>query len=108
MQQPPSRQSDNPSTIEINDPTTENVLQNEAVKTTYALTLTLFAQNHTDIDMCRNLFQPFSCAIHTLRFYSSLHFFRALTSITFSFLFSGQFHIYKEHEVKLTEMQHSK
>ena len=27
MPQPPSRQSDNPSTLEINDPTTENILQ---------------------------------------------------------------------------------
>ena len=29
MQQPPSRQSDNPSTIEINDPTTQIFPQNE-------------------------------------------------------------------------------
>ena len=29
MQQPPSRQSDNPSTLEINDPTTEIIPQDE-------------------------------------------------------------------------------
>ena len=30
MEQPPSRQSNNPKTIEINDPTTENIPQNES------------------------------------------------------------------------------
>ena len=63
MQQPPSRQSDNPSTLEVNDPTAEITLQNKpgrsiGANTTYALILTLFSQGYTDIEVCKILFQP--------------------------------------------------
>ena len=58
MPQPPSKQSDNPSTPEINDPTTENIPQNEPIlvilqtaNTTYALILTPITQKYTDINV---------------------------------------------------------
>ena len=60
MPQPPSRQSDNPSMLEINDPTTESVPQTnlvtlEAANTTYALILILTTQKYTDIDVWKIL-----------------------------------------------------
>ena len=57
MQQPPSRQSDNSSTIEINVPSTvnlprkKNVVILEAANTPCALNLILTTQRYTDIDL---------------------------------------------------------
>ena len=58
MQQSPSRYNDTPSTLEINDPTTENIPQNDLVileeaDTTYALIQILTTQIHTEFDVCK-------------------------------------------------------
>ena len=46
-----------------------NLLILEAVNTTYALTLILITQKHTDIDVPKISFQPLSCAVPNLLFY---------------------------------------
>ena len=68
MPQQPLRQSDTPAAPEINDPTTENIPQNEPSHSRggkYNLhpnPNTNYSEC-TDIDVCKNLFKPFSCAI---------------------------------------------
>ena len=79
MQQSQSKQSDNPSTIEINDPTTEISPQNEPShsrggKKIYALILTLIIQNNTDIDVSKILFLLLPCAILILHIHSAFYF----------------------------------
>ena len=100
MQQLPLRQSDNPPTVEIIDPTTEFIPQNEpnqsrGDKKSYALITTLFTQKYTDIDMCKILFQPLSCAIFYLYLYLYLFLYLFRTHIiqSFSFFYFGGIHI---------------
>ena len=63
MPQPPSKQSDNPSTLEIMIllPKTfrkTNLVILEAANTTYALIQILITQKYTDINLCKVLFEP--------------------------------------------------
>ena len=63
MQQSPSRQRDNPSTLEINDLTAEITLQNKPSHSRggniiYVLILTLISQRYTDNNVFKILFQP--------------------------------------------------
>ena len=88
MQQPPLRQNENLSPKQINDPTLQSIRETflvslESVKTTYALTLFQITQKLVDSDVCRILFQPLSCAILTLHFYST-QFFRTHIVLFFS------------------------
>ena len=74
MQQPPSRKSDNPSTLEINNPTTEIFTRDEHSHSgggNYNLRLNPNpnTQKYTDIDVNNFLFQPLSCVILILQFY---------------------------------------
>ena len=63
MQHPPSGQSDPPSTVEINEPTSKEVLNDVSSKSRsgekmYALILMLTTQGFTDIDVYKNFLHP--------------------------------------------------
>ena len=58
----------------------------EDANTTYALIFSLISQRYTDIDVCKILSQPFSCAILTLHFY---HFFASFSHTHHSKFFFG-------------------
>ena len=88
MQHPPLRQSDPPSAIEYNDPTTElfrktNLVTLKAVKTNCALIIILTTHRHTDIDVCKSLFHPFLCVIFIRCFFFRFSIFSAHTSFSF-------------------------
>ena len=78
-----------------------NLVILEAADTIYVPIQILIIQKYTDIDVCKILFQPFSCAIFTLYFFAI---FRTHRSNLFFFREHIHTHI---HQLKLTKMQHS-
>ena len=91
MTQPPLGQSDTQSTLEINDPTTEEFRKRipvilEETNTIYALIPLLITQKYAENDVRKILIQPLFCASCSFFVFTSLHFFAHTIHI---FLFSG-------------------